>query len=87
MVLLQTAAQSEAVGASILGLACVGFGILLGLAATLFWIWMLVDCLTNEPSEGNDKLVWALVILLLHGLGALIYFFARRPARRDQFGR
>ena len=47
----------------------------------VFWIWMLIDCLTNEPSEGNDKLAWLLVIILLHGLGALLYFFIRRTPR------
>ena len=53
----------------------------LGLLGTVFWIWMLIDCAMNEPSEGNDKLVWILVILFAHLLGALIYFFVRRPKR------
>lgn len=58
---------------------------LIGIAATLFWLWMLIDCLTNEPSRGNDKLIWALVIIFLNGLGALLYFFVRRPQReRDR---
>lgn len=51
----------------------------LGLLA--FWIWMLVECLMYEPSEGNDKLVWALVIVLTNWIGALIYLFVRRPER------
>jgi|GEM_PF-883120 len=51
------------------------------LLSIAFYIWMLVDCIKNEPSEGNDKIVWLLVILFLQGLGALIYYFARRPAR------
>ena len=59
---------------------------LLALAAIAFWIWMLVDCLMNEPSEGNDKLVWAMVILFAHGLGAIIYFLARRPNRIETYG-
>jgi hypothetical protein len=57
------------------------------LAATVFWIWMLVDCLTNEPSEGNDKVIWVLVIIFTHGLGALLYFLVRRPRRREETGR
>ena len=52
-----------------------------------FWVWMLVDCAVNEPSEGNDKLVWIAVILFTHLLGALIYFFARRPQRKAQYGK
>jgi hypothetical protein len=55
--------------------------LVLGLLGTVFWIWMLIDCAMNEPSEGNDKLVWILVILFTHLLGALIYFFVRRPNR------
>ncbi len=48
---------------------------------------MLIDCLMKEPSEGNDKLVWALVIIFTHWLGALIYLIARRPQRIAKFGR
>ncbi|HTI98328.1 MAG TPA: PLD nuclease N-terminal domain-containing protein [Dongiaceae bacterium] len=55
-------------------------------AGMIFWIWMLVDCVTKEPSQGNDKIVWLLVILLTNWLGALIYFFVRRPERRKLFG-
>ncbi len=61
------------------GLTCV-FAIVF-LALTAFWVWMLIDCLLNEPSTGNDKLIWVLVIVLLHGVGAAIYFFVRRPTR------
>jgi hypothetical protein len=59
---------------------------LLALAAVVFYVWMLVDCLMNEPSEGNDKLVWAMVILFANGLGAIIYFMARRPSRIEKYG-
>ena len=59
----------------------------LGLVALVFWIWTLVDCVTKEPSEGNDKIVWVLVIVLLSWLGALIYLVVRRPQRIKQFGK
>jgi len=55
--------------------------IALNLALFAFWIWMLIDCLTHESSEGNDKIIWVLVIVLLNFIGALIYFFVRRNAR------
>ena len=54
---------------------------LLAALAAIFWIWMLVECLTQESSEGNDKLAWTLVILLTNFIGAVIYFFVRRPSR------
>ena len=58
-----------------------------GVLGTIFWIWMLVDCATKEPSEGNDKLIWILIIVFTHLLGALIYFFVRRPQRIAETGR
>ncbi len=54
--------------------------------ATLFWIWVLIDCLTKEPSEGNDKVAWVLVILAAPLVGALIYYFVRRPERVKAVG-
>ncbi len=50
-----------------------------------FWIWMIIDCATNEPNEGNDKIVWILVVILAGWLGAAIYYFARRPERKRKF--
>jgi hypothetical protein len=28
----------------------------LAVTALMFWIWMIVECATKEPSQGNDKL-------------------------------
>jgi H+/Cl- antiporter ClcA len=55
---------------------------LISLAALAFWIWMIVDCATKETSEGHQKIVWILVILLANFLGALIYFLVRKLPRR-----
>jgi hypothetical protein len=59
----------------------------LGLGAFILWIWALVDCISNEPSEGNDKIIWILVIVLANWIGALIYLIVRRPQRRAALGR
>jgi hypothetical protein len=59
---------------------------LIAILGSIFWIWMIVDCVRNEPAESNDKIVWILVILLTHFIGALIYFFARRQPRRRATG-
>lgn len=59
---------------------------MIGLALLVFWIWMLVDCATKESSQGNDKLIWILIIILTHWIGALIYFFVRRPKRKQELG-
>lgn len=53
----------------------------IAILATVFWIWMLIDCALHEPSVGNDRLVWVVIICLTHFLGALVYFLVRRPHR------
>jgi len=54
--------------------------VLLALATSIFWIWMLIDCLMSSlPS--TEKLIWVLVIVFLHILGALLYFFIGRAGR------
>lgn len=52
----------------------------LAAAVALFWVWMLIDCLSS-PMPTNEKLLWALVILLGAGIGALLYFFIKRGNR------
>ena len=59
---------------------------LIGLAASVFWVWMIIDCATKEPAEGNDKLVWILIIVFTHWVGSPIYYFIRRPQSIAQFG-
>ncbi len=54
---------------------------------TIFWIKMIVECATREPSEGNDKVVWTIIIVFTHVVGALIYYFVRRPERMAEVGR
>ena len=60
---------------------------LLAIAGTVFWIWTIVDCATNEPAQGNDKIVWIIVILITNVIGALIYHLARRPKRIQMYGK
>lgn len=67
-------------------LAFMVFFIGLAVATTVLWVWALVDCVKYEPSEGNDKLVWVLVIALAGWIGALIYLLVRRPQRLAALG-
>ena len=51
-----------------------------GLALTVFWIWMLVDCARNEKEA--MQVGWLLAIIL--GpicTGALLYLFCRKLPR------
>jgi hypothetical protein len=58
-----------------------------GLAGLALWIWMLVEVLTRETDEGNNRLIWALVIVFTHWIGALIYLLVRRQERIRKLGR
>ncbi|MBV9689397.1 MAG: PLDc_N domain-containing protein [Ktedonobacteraceae bacterium] len=57
------------------------FFFVIAILGTIFWIWMLIDCATKEPAEGSNKIVWILIILFTHFIGALIYYIVRRPER------
>lgn len=50
------------------------------LAATLFNWWMIIDCVINQK---KDKLVWMLILIFLHFIGALIYLFMVKLPRFD----
>ena len=68
-------------GAFLGGLLAFGvFFWVIAIAATLFWLWMLVDVLTSNK-DTNEKILWFLVVFFLHILGAIIYFVADRSKR------
>jgi hypothetical protein len=69
------------IGASIFGLLALLFVGTLVLALFVFWIWMLVHAITNPGLRDVEKLIWVLVILFTHALGAIIYFFIGRPKK------
>ena len=52
---------------------------------SIFWIWMLVDCLINQRLKGGAKAGWFLLIFFLHWFGALIYFFVGRGRRQSSW--
>jgi len=54
--------------------------VIIGILASIFWLWMLIDCLTSSLPTG-EKVLWFLVILFLHLLGALLYLVLARGRR------
>ncbi len=66
-------------GAGIVGLLVLLMGGVVALLCFVFWIWMLIHAITNKGLKDTDKIIWVLVVLFLHVLGALIYFFVGRP--------
>ena len=60
-----------------------GLGIVVMLAflfLLVFWLWMLVDCLKRDFKRDTDKIVWIIVLIFLHLLGAIVYYFVVKVA-------
>lgn len=57
----------------IIALLLAGFG---------FWIWMIVDCATNEKDSGT-KIAWILVLIFIGFIGAPLYFLVRKLPRKS----
>lgn len=55
--------------------------IVLGILGFLFWLWMLIDAVQYQR---ENKLAWILIIVFFNFLGALVYCFAGKLARRNQ---
>jgi len=79
-------AQSSSGGGDAVGLLCVMVFMLavvaLSVALLAFQIWMLIDCVRYEskmPPDNNQFLVWILVLVFAGWVGALVYYFVRRP--------
>jgi peptidoglycan/LPS O-acetylase OafA/YrhL len=67
-------------GLGIVEIVFIPVALVIGVGGTVFWIWMMIDCATKERDP--DRLVWIIIVVLTHIIGALIYFFVRRPVRR-----
>jgi hypothetical protein len=58
------------------------FLMILAIAALVLWIWALVDAIQvpdDSMYRSGTKLVWILVIVFLHVIGAAIYLAIGRP--------
>jgi uncharacterized membrane protein YidH (DUF202 family) len=53
------------------------------LAIFAFWVWMLVHAIQNRGLTDSERIVWVIVIVFLHVLGALLYLLIGRP-KADQ---
>ena len=56
------------------------------LAATVFWLWVLLDCLTVGRVIGREKTAWVIVLLCTYVVGAILYLLLvrfKRPATPD----
>ena len=63
-----------------------GFGfiaIAIGIFLFVFWLFMLVDCLKRDFKRDYEKIVWVLVMIFLHILGAIIYYFVVKMGQKE----
>ena len=51
------------------------------LALFIFWIWMLISAVQNKGLTEGEKIAWVLVLVFVHFLGAILYFFVGHPKR------
>ncbi len=51
----------------------------IGIACTIFWLWMLIHAITNKGLADGEKIVWVLVIIFLPFIGSILYFFLGKP--------
>ena len=58
--------------------------IIIPILISIFWILMLIDCATGEFKNKNDKIVWILVIILLHIIGAAVYYFVVKKSAKKR---
>jgi hypothetical protein len=52
------------------------------LAALAFWIWMLISAVQNQGLTEGEKIAWVLILVFIHVLGAILYFFIGHPKRK-----
>jgi RsiW-degrading membrane proteinase PrsW (M82 family) len=76
-------ADAGALG-SLMSACCLAYmvPIVLSITMMVLWIVALIDVLQradwefpNHQPGSNDKIVWVLVVMLLNGMGALVYYF------------
>jgi len=69
------------------GLFWIGFMIifliivLIFLAGTILWFWMLIDVIVSDFKDNTEKAIWILVLLLTGLIGAIIYFIVVKNKR------
>lgn len=64
----------------------IGFGIIaivIGVLLFVFWLYMLIDCLKRDFKKDYEKIAWVLVMIFLHFLGAVIYYFVVKAGEKE----
>ena len=57
------------------GVALITLAILVTVVPTVFWIVEIVDVVRRDFNDDNTKIIWLLVVIFGHLIGALVYYF------------
>ena len=58
-----------------------GFEILILLIPAVIWLWAIIDLLRSDFSNGINKIVWAIIIIFVPFLGAILYLILGRSQK------
>lgn len=56
----------------------------IGLVSLILWLWALIDCVQSE-FQGENKVIWILIILLVPTLGAILYLVIGRSQKIKKY--
>lgn len=59
------------------------FAIIVAVLVFVFWLLMLIDCLKRDFKKDVEKIAWILVLIFLHILGAIIYYFVVKISDKE----
>ena len=59
--------------------------VLIAIPLLLIWVLAVVDLVRRHDLSTGHKVLWALAVLLVPIVGAIVYFVARPPEPTDRF--
>ncbi len=68
-------AEAGALTPILLIIFAVLFIIILGILIAVFWVWMLIDCITRDFRDDMEKIVWILLMVFLGVIASIVYYF------------
>lgn len=60
---------------------------LLAMIPVGIWVWILMDCISNERPGSSEKTTWIVIIVVFGLIGAMAYSVGRRKKRIQELGR
>jgi hypothetical protein len=48
------------------------------IGGTILWIFMLIDLMQRQFPNKDDKVIWLVILLFTHWIGALVYYYVGR---------